>query len=65
MTVKEQLKAQDHDANVLRNDDAPDSNLFRRTDDDEKISTSVDDREFLKITDQSMIKDPNGNWSAP
>ena len=65
MTVKEQLNTQDHDVNVLRYNDAPDSHLFRRTEDDEKISTSVDDREFLEIMDQSMIKDPNGNWSAP
>ena len=39
--------------------------MFKRNEDDNKPSLSVDDRDFIKIMDTDFRKFPNGNWSAP
>ena len=39
--------------------------VFDRTANEEKIGTSVEDREFIAIMDSEMVKEPTGNWIAP
>lgn len=39
--------------------------VFQITKDDEKVGTSVEDREFIKIMDTEFKKDETGHWSAP
>lgn len=39
--------------------------VFLQTKDDDKIGTSVEDREFVKLMSSSFQKNLNGNWNAP
>ena len=39
--------------------------LFQRTDHDEKIGLSVEDREFLELMNTSFERDDSGHWVAP
>ena len=39
--------------------------VFTKTPDDEKISLSRDDRDFLAIMDDGFVRGENGNWVAP
>ncbi|XP_071086519.1 uncharacterized protein [Haliotis cracherodii] len=39
--------------------------LFVTTQEDDKLGLSVEDREFLKIMDNEMVKTSEGNWIAP
>ncbi|XP_060571866.1 uncharacterized protein LOC132730037 [Ruditapes philippinarum] len=39
--------------------------LFVQTPTDNKVSLSVDDREFLRIMDEQVHKNPDGGWIAP
>ncbi|CAC5406109.1 unnamed protein product [Mytilus coruscus] len=39
--------------------------LFIKTQDDDKIGTSVEDRLFLNLMDSEFKKDSNGHWTAP
>ena len=38
---------------------------FAETPDDEKISLSIDDRDFLAIMEDGIVREENGNWIAP
>ena len=38
--------------------------VFAKTPDDEKMSLSRDDRDFLAIMEDSFVRDENGNWIA-
>ena len=49
-----------------RFEDSLRTNVFVRTRDDNKPGTSIEDRKFLKIMDEGMVKDQeSGSWSAP
>ncbi len=39
--------------------------VFDRTNQDDKLGMSIEDREFLHIMDQEMVKDDSGSWTAP
>ena len=39
--------------------------VFAKTPDDEKIRLSRDDRDFLAIMEDGVVRDENGNWIAP
>ncbi|XP_071098015.1 uncharacterized protein [Haliotis cracherodii] len=39
--------------------------LFVTTQEDDKLGLSVEDREFLEIMDNEMVKTSEGNWIAP
>ncbi|XP_062581093.1 uncharacterized protein LOC134242906 [Saccostrea cucullata] len=39
--------------------------LFQKTEHDEKIGLSIEDREFLKLMDTSFERDDSGHWVAP
>ena len=39
--------------------------MFAKTPDDEKVSLSIHDREFLAIMEEGYVRDENGNWIAP
>ena len=41
------------------------SNVFLRSLDDNKIGHSIEDKQFLKIMDNEMTKNLDGNWVAP
>ena len=40
-------------------------NLFLKTEQDNMVGLSVEDREFLTIMDKQMQKGPSGNWVTP
>lgn len=40
-------------------------NLFQKTEHDEKIRFSIEDREFLKLMNTSLERDDSGYWVAP
>ena len=42
-----------------------DNALFKKTNKDEKLGLSVEDRQFLSIMDKGFDKDESGNWVAP
>ena len=49
-----------------RFEDSLGTNVFVRTRDDNKPGTSIEDRKFLKIMDEGMVKDQeSGSWAAP
>lgn len=39
--------------------------VFQKTDQDEKLGPSVEDRKFIDIMDSSFTKDVDGRWMAP
>ena len=41
------------------------SNVFARGKDDEKPGTSQEDRDFMKMMEQELVKDGKGRWTAP
>lgn len=41
------------------------TDIFHRSPDDERIGTSVEDREFLKLMDEKFRKNEEGRWTAP
>jgi len=43
----------------------PDSRIFLRTKDDNKLGKSAEDREFEKIMESEMCRNDEGNWEAP
>lgn len=44
---------------------AENNSIFKRTNEDNQPSLSVEDRAFLKIMDNGMKKDSSGHWTAP
>ncbi|XP_069105757.1 uncharacterized protein [Argopecten irradians] len=48
------------DATLDRND-----LLFQRTKEDDKVGTSVEDRQFIAIMEREMFRNEEGNWTAP
>lgn len=42
-----------------------DENVFKRTSDDNKIGTSVEDRMFMDIRDKELVIGEDGKWVAP
>ena len=42
-----------------------DDGVFMRTSEDNKVSMSVEDKEFLSIMDKEMVKEEDGHWMAP
>ena len=41
------------------------TNIFNRTEDDDRIGTSVEDRDFLQIMDGDFRRTEDGSWVAP
>ena len=41
------------------------TNIFNRTEDDDRIGTSVEDRDFLQIMDGDYRRTEDGSWVAP
>ncbi|XP_021346186.1 uncharacterized protein LOC110445733 [Mizuhopecten yessoensis] len=39
--------------------------LFQKTDQDEKVGLSIEDHTFLRIMEDSFVKDEEGHWVAP
>ncbi|XP_033761542.1 uncharacterized protein LOC117343309 [Pecten maximus] len=46
---------------MLNNNDL----LFQRTKNDDKVGTSVEDRQFVGIMEKEMFRNEDGNWIAP
>lgn len=46
-------------------DSKNDENLLKRTNDDNKIGTSVEDRMFMDIMDKELFIGADGKWVAP
>ena len=41
------------------------SSVFQRSDDDDKVGLSMEDRDFLDIMSSNFERDPDGRWKAP
>lgn len=40
-------------------------NIYERTEEDDKLGPSIEDREFLDLMTNRMIQSPSGHWIAP
>ncbi|VDI78659.1 Hypothetical predicted protein [Mytilus galloprovincialis] len=61
--IKENLSADSFDTNCYISES--ESEIFARTNDDDTIGMSIEDKEFLQIMDQTVSKDAQGDWEAP
>lgn len=71
--VKEKLSSKDHAISLqgchLYPTTCPEyllgNNIFKRTQDDEKVAPSIEDRAFIKLMDKEMFIDSSNSWVAP
>lgn len=46
-------------------DDSLGSKIFQRTEDDNKVAPSIEDKQFIKLMDKEMFIDEGNSWVAP
>ncbi|XP_052694839.1 uncharacterized protein LOC128173163 [Crassostrea angulata] len=65
LSVREKLPTRDVTNRLRVSDTSSDEHLFRRTPDDNKVGSSVEDRMFMDIMNKELLIGEDGKWVAP
>lgn len=68
LTVNSQRSRNPHkpqSSHLATEDDSLGSRIFQRTEDDNKVAPSIEDKQFINLMDKEMFIDEGNSWVAP